>query len=221
MAIYDNDGTTSREIGKLYDHNGLISSQIDKVYDYNGTTSSLIYQSIIDNWMFQNGVWNPVAPDIAIGTVTLSATESYYTGSVSGDTPVLNTSGILFSWYAYYGNVKANGYSLNFSKQMDFTGYTKLNILYQKISNGHYVTGGAADGKNDYFTVSLRPAFSYPNPGTPATVFQKANMNTALNVDSVVSFTIGSNRAGFYPFISVVGGGGSSGKVRIKKIYLS
>lgn len=45
MAIYDNNGTTSYEIGKLYDNNGTTSSQIGKVYDNNGTTNSLIYQS--------------------------------------------------------------------------------------------------------------------------------------------------------------------------------
>ena len=45
MAIYDNDGTTSREIGKLYDSNDSVSSQIGKVYDNDGTTSRLIYNA--------------------------------------------------------------------------------------------------------------------------------------------------------------------------------
>ena len=43
MAIYDNNGSTNAEIGKLYDNNGTTSSQIGKVYDNNGTTNSLIY----------------------------------------------------------------------------------------------------------------------------------------------------------------------------------
>ena len=45
MAIYDNNGSTNAEIGKLYDNNGTTSTQIGKVYDNNGTTNSLIYQS--------------------------------------------------------------------------------------------------------------------------------------------------------------------------------
>lgn len=45
MPIYDNNGTTSYEIGKLYDHNGTSATQIGAVYDNNGTTSSLIYKA--------------------------------------------------------------------------------------------------------------------------------------------------------------------------------
>ena len=45
MPIYDNNGTTSYEIGNLYDNDGTTSYQIGKVYDNNGTTSSLIYSS--------------------------------------------------------------------------------------------------------------------------------------------------------------------------------
>lgn len=54
MPIYDNNGTTSQEIGKLYDNNGTTSSQISKVYDNNGTTSSLIYSGIPD-YLFKSG----------------------------------------------------------------------------------------------------------------------------------------------------------------------
>lgn len=53
MPIYDNDGTTSREIGKLYDYNGTTSSQTKEVYDFDGTTSRLIYKDAPDylfNW---------------------------------------------------------------------------------------------------------------------------------------------------------------------------
>ena len=45
MAIYDNNGTTSAEIGKLYDNDGTTNHQIGKVYDTDGTTSSLIYSA--------------------------------------------------------------------------------------------------------------------------------------------------------------------------------
>ena len=53
MAIYDNDGTSTREIGKLYDNNGTSNFQIGKVYDNDGTSNHLIYTSawsLIENW---------------------------------------------------------------------------------------------------------------------------------------------------------------------------
>ena len=45
MPIYDNNGTTSYEIGTIYDNNGTTNTQIGYVYDNNGTTNSLIYQA--------------------------------------------------------------------------------------------------------------------------------------------------------------------------------
>ena len=56
--IYDNDGTTSYEIGKVYDNDGTTSYQIGKVYDNDGTTNSLIYNSelkVITDGALQNG----------------------------------------------------------------------------------------------------------------------------------------------------------------------
>ena len=47
MPIYDNDGTTSHEIGQLYDNNGSANAQIGKVYDNNGTANSLIYEDAV------------------------------------------------------------------------------------------------------------------------------------------------------------------------------
>lgn len=43
MPIYDYDGTTTYQIGKLYDNDGSTNYQIGKVYDNDGTTNSLIY----------------------------------------------------------------------------------------------------------------------------------------------------------------------------------
>lgn len=53
MPIWDNNGTTSYEIGKLYDHNGTSATQTGNIYDNNGTTSSLIYSA--DEQIFPNG----------------------------------------------------------------------------------------------------------------------------------------------------------------------
>lgn len=45
MAIYDNDGTSDREIGKLYDNNGTTNFQIGKAYDNDGASNHLIYSA--------------------------------------------------------------------------------------------------------------------------------------------------------------------------------
>ena len=45
MPIYDNDGTTSKQISALYDNAGASSIQIGYVYDNDGTTDHLIYTS--------------------------------------------------------------------------------------------------------------------------------------------------------------------------------
>lgn len=50
MPIYDNNGTTNYEIGKLYDNNGTTNYQIGKVYDNDGTASHLIYQAQSDTY---------------------------------------------------------------------------------------------------------------------------------------------------------------------------
>ena len=43
MPIYDYDGTTTYQIGKLYDTDGTANYRIGTVYDNDGTTNSLIY----------------------------------------------------------------------------------------------------------------------------------------------------------------------------------
>lgn len=66
MAIYDNNGTTNAEIGKLYDNDGTTDYQIGKVYDNNGTTDSLIYQSYVQTTYTNAPVYKNdcgIAPD--------------------------------------------------------------------------------------------------------------------------------------------------------------
>lgn len=54
MAIYDHDGTTAYEIGKLYDYDGTTYSQQGKVYDYNGINYSLLYTA--DKTLLGDGI---------------------------------------------------------------------------------------------------------------------------------------------------------------------
>lgn len=46
MAIYDNNGSTNAEIGKVHDDDGTTNHQIGKVYDNDGTTDRLIYSAV-------------------------------------------------------------------------------------------------------------------------------------------------------------------------------
>ena len=45
MPIFDNDGTTSREISKVFDNDGAANHPIGKVFDNDGTASHLIYSA--------------------------------------------------------------------------------------------------------------------------------------------------------------------------------
>lgn len=43
MPIYDWNGSTNTQIGKVYDFNGSVNTQIGRVYDHNGSVNTLIY----------------------------------------------------------------------------------------------------------------------------------------------------------------------------------
>lgn len=45
MSIYDDDGATNYQVGKVYDNDGTANFQIGKVYDNNGSVNSLIYSA--------------------------------------------------------------------------------------------------------------------------------------------------------------------------------
>ena len=123
MPIYDNDGTTSREINKLYDNNGSVSTPINKVYDYNGTTNSLIYTSF-QEYLYQNGYFPDYTgtPDMQMlnpsGMIGIGA--AAYEGS---------TSVIEFDPDANYGGgsyYPTNRYFVNTTKKIDITDMDRI-----------------------------------------------------------------------------------------------
>lgn len=86
MAIYEGNGTTNYEIGKVYEGNGTTNNQIGKVYDNDGTTSHLIYSAVPD-YLYNAG-----------------DTCSDYTGGwakTTGGTILMHVSG---SWDTYWRN---------------------------------------------------------------------------------------------------------------------
>ena len=80
MAIYDNNGTTNAEIGKLYDNDGTTNYQIGKVYDNNGTTNSLIYSAEVDILATHGGVSVHASTDYSYNTSSKTLNGFSYSG---------------------------------------------------------------------------------------------------------------------------------------------
>lgn len=122
MAIYDNDGTTAYEIGKVYDNDGTANHQIGKVYDYDGTVNSLIYTATKSIYPDTDGVgltFNEVQDSIN-GNLTLW----FNTGSV------------------------VNRYS---NKPFDTTGFTKLVFVVADVGTyaDRWVNAGLGNKQGD------------------------------------------------------------------------
>ena len=104
MPIYDTDGTTNYEIGKLYDTDGTTNYQIGKVYDNDGTTNNLIYSA--EEEIFNNGLKNGYTGKLiynssnkgAVNGSAITLTPSAW-GSVAGDTIAIFTPAIDLSKY--------------------------------------------------------------------------------------------------------------------------
>lgn len=79
MPIYDNDGTTSYQIGKVYDNDGSASHQIGKVYDNNGTASSLIYSGDVNYYNYGWGDATSAALKSVDGLVSFSTAPKTHT----------------------------------------------------------------------------------------------------------------------------------------------
>lgn len=107
MAIYDNDGTTSREIGNVYDNNGSVNSRIGKVYDNDGTTNTEIYSYEV--LLFPgsdpySGGWSanfsgPNGTSVSASVLSARATTSYTNGKVysTQQIDVTNLSSLVFT----------------------------------------------------------------------------------------------------------------------------
>ncbi|MEG2678282.1 MAG: hypothetical protein RR933_09180 [Oscillospiraceae bacterium] len=79
MAIYDFDGTASRELGKLYDNDGTTSRKIGKVFDSDGAANKVIYKDEL--LLYDNG--NQCIS--ATGGWHAHWTYGYYSGGIATD----------------------------------------------------------------------------------------------------------------------------------------
>lgn len=154
MAVYDYDGTTSREIGKLYDNNGSTSSQIDKVYDNDGTTSRLIYQSsvVLTNLVGSAQVtvrktWSDAGyakEYYTVKNVAATAGHRYYVRGTWQGRGLANGSSFLYETAAY-GNAQSEASFLQGSWGHYDTQFNQQNLTFQDIkaaSSGTFQTGG-------------------------------------------------------------------------------
>lgn len=129
MAIYDNNGTASTEIGKLYDNNGSANTQIDKVYDNNGTASSLVYEAI--PYLYNKGD----RCTALTGGWTGSARHSVGSWSESNGVMSINCYGITMMW-------------LHTVNMIDLTNYSKLCINVLTSTTGAHQFMGVESSSN-------------------------------------------------------------------------
>lgn len=170
MAIYDNNGSTSTEIGKLYDNNGSTSSQIHVVYDNNGTTSYEIYR---DTETLFSGV--SLDTGIASGqNVTKTAYSSEYTNNGYASLAVTGTVGAQVAeqgTYGYGAHVYIQGYngswvnlksynvggnasvSTSAAATVNISGYSKIRV-FATITTANIGDGQATSGKA--YTTNLK-----------------------------------------------------------------
>lgn len=102
MAIYDNNGTSNFEIGKIYDNNGTTSTQIAKVYDNNGTTNSLIYTA-------------DITLTNLVGSADVTKTITWSDGGAKGENNLLISSFVGVAGHRYFIRAKVGGYAYVYS----------------------------------------------------------------------------------------------------------
>lgn len=88
MPIFDNDGTTNRQVGKVYDFDGTTNRQIGKVYDFDGTTHHLIYTAeenvLAGGVNYYNGVAYVCNGSMTSNSAEVRMTLTYRYGEMGG-----------------------------------------------------------------------------------------------------------------------------------------
>lgn len=123
--IYDNDGTTSYEIGKVYDNDGTTSYQIGKVYDNDGTTNSLIYSA-----------------DYELFPENKASLTTYTAGSGGTKTRTIGTTELVaqVSGGGSAGELYRAG--VRTTNKIDFSKYSKLIVVGSEISDTYGTWSG-------------------------------------------------------------------------------
>ena len=161
MPIYDNDGTTNYQIGKLYDNDGTTNYQIGKVYDNDGTTNYLIYNVEMALGSLASGEkWDCRGYDTLSFDFSITGTWGYWDaggGYISGRSLTFNLcladGTVIYTKTQSYGDA-----SLNFpgTDQRTFTGNGSVSLSGYSDAQlvGVYLSGtigGNASSVTNYY----------------------------------------------------------------------
>lgn len=165
MPIYDFNGTTKQEIGKLYDYDGTATHQIGKVYDNNGSANSLVYSGetvLYEANTFNTDVWGTLQwYEVGESDYTLNADNIYVH---SYNNPSRNTWGHIT--FGSSNKVNLAGFStLNMEVMFDTskTTTTKVGFIIQSSLGigGDNPQNASSTVKYDYCTsAATRTTFS-------------------------------------------------------------
>lgn len=197
MPIYDFNGTTSQEIGKIYDFNGTANSQIGKVYDNNGSASSLVYSG--ETVLYEANVFNTDA----WGALTWK--------TVGGASYTLNSDSIYASVYNDPNKNQWSHVTFGSSNKVNLVGFSTLNmeVMFAKTTTkaGFLIQSSLDIGGDNPQYSSKTVKYGYCTSAEARTTF---------------SFDL-SSLQGSYCVVTDVGVNGSwyvSGKAYIYKIWL-
>lgn len=194
MAIYDNDGTASREIGKLYDHNGSANTQIGKVYDNNGSANSLIYTSTLPSTLMAG---SSVAAEVG-GWV--QGTEIWESTTWQWWAPSTAAMGLQSDGYKIYPHAGGgrNGRSIRSGSLMDWSGTSHMTIEVSHNANGYCNTGSPGDGAYLYCSALLQAS-----GGSAPLCFDMVKLSTTLGSSNWVGFDVPASVGNAYLLICV------------------
>lgn len=129
MPIYDYDGTTNYQIGRVYDDDGTTHYQIGRVYENDGTTSHLIYSTEMN-----------------------ALTEAAFISACTSGCSMTQSSTQLYL-YAGYGDSWLSAWYAAAYIPINFSNYSKATVTYSYSGNyNRYM--GFGFGTNTNFTDS-------------------------------------------------------------------
>lgn len=172
MPIYDYDGTTSTQIGKVYDYNGTTSTQIGKVYDYDGTTSTLIYSAeekksatakAVTGWDNSYGSW-------AYASISIPVNERFRIDSITCSQMI-------------YTNVQIsvtinNGATTVYTYQQTVGVYNNISVGPYPSSTGYYTSNTVSNTVR----IGVRGWRSSGSWGDGSTRYEQATVNVTIGV---------------------------------------
>lgn len=217
MAIYDNDGTASREIGKLYDHNGSANTQIGKVYDHNGSANSLIYTSALPTTLMTG---SSVAAEVGGWVQSTEIWESTTWKWNAPGSAAMEMKPNGYRIYPYPGATlgSRNGRSIRSGSLMDWSGTSRITFEVTHDANGYYNTGNACNGSYLFCSALLQASI-----GSAPLCFQMIrfydHIGSQLNVSAWFSVDIPASVGNAYLLICVFNTDNCGASAIIKNIW--